>query len=983
MRVAFSPDGRLALTGSPGYMAQLWDAVTAQPVGQPMPGTVYYEAPFSPDGKVILTGGLASANDNRVRLWDAATGKPVAQPLAHRAHVSSMAFRPDGQVIVTGSADFTARLWDAATGRPLSAPLAHPGWVRHVAFSPDGQTILTGAPGRTPGRGLGAAHGAPLAAVRGTPRPAAGSPPCHQGEISPRERALVSYSPHGRTVLITGLGAPARLWNVATAEPIGPPLAHRGVISSAAFSPDGQTVLTGSWDKTARLWDTHTGKPAGPPLVHRRQVEGVAFNPDGQSVLTVSDDNAARLWNARTGKPIGLPLQHQGMIPTARISFSNNTLFLTHTAVAFSPDGRTVLTGSADAATGMPVGPPFRHEQAIFRVTFSSDGRSLVVRDAGDASTRLWRLPVDLPNDVARLAAWVQTVTGSELDDEGSLRVLTGAGWHKRRDRLSLLGGSPWPPVEPPGPALVEEEAQRLVNELVGRLGLKSDVLEALRQGAVASEPVRKRALSLAERVSEVPAQLNIFSWSVVRRPDAGAVAYRRALRQAETACRLARQSGLFLTTLGVARYRTGQYREALAELERAAPLYGSPHPARFAVIAMAQHRLGQTADARKSLEQLRGVMSQIRWSTDAHSNAFLDEACALIDPSPGSGPAIDQVGELDDPSTRPPYLRAEIAVFSPDGRYVLAGSEDKTMRLWDRESGRLIRRFDDHGGQVTSVAFAPDGRRALSGGEDKVVRLRDLYSISDEPLRALKGHTGWVFQVAFSRDGRLAYSTSGGPNLMMDGTDSAVRVWDLEAGREVRKLTGHKGRVFGLAVSPDGRRVLTGGDTTLILWDASTGQEIRCLRGHKGLISNVAFLPDGHRAVSGSLDQTIRLWDLETGQELHQFLGHPTGVTWVAVAPDGRRLLSSDFSRLHSAGHNGHELRLWDLEGRKLIRRIDWGAGVGEGPTRGSFSPDGQNAAWGGTHNKVRLYRLSVLDGAGPTPVPPHRTSDGNHANR
>jgi WD40 repeat protein len=111
---------------------------------------------------------------------------------------------------------------------------------------------------------------------------------------------------------------------------------------------------------------------------------------------------------------------------------------------------------------------------------------------------------------------------------------------------------------------------------------------------------------------------------------------------------------------------------------------------------------------------------------------------------------------------------------------------------------------------------------------------------------------------------------------------------------------------------------VLTGGDTSLILWDADSGQEIRRLRGHTGLIGNVALLPDGRRAVSGSFDRTIRLWDLESGQELHRFVGHPREVTWVAVSPDGRRLLSSDY--------NGHELRLWDVDGRKLIRRIDWG---------------------------------------------------------
>jgi WD40 repeat protein len=299
----------------------------------------------------------------------------------------------------------------------------------------------------------------------------------------------------------------------------------------------------------------------------------------------------------------------------------------------------------------------------------------------------------------------------------------------------------------------------------------------------------------------------------------------------------------------------------------------------------------------------------------------------------------------------------ANSVVFSPDGRRILSGSRDRTMILWDRETGREICRFKEHGGWIQSVAISPDGRRALSGSQDAIIRLWDLES--GDLIREFRGHTEGVFSVAFSPDGRLAYSTSGGflRGGWEDGRDAAIRVWDVETGREVRRLEGHRGIVRSMAVSPDGRRVLSGGrDGAVILWDAATGAEIRRFRGHTtDEIVCVAFLPDGRRAVSGGgdTDRTIRLWDVETGREIHSFRGNPQGLTWLAVSPDGRRLLSSHRS--------GSQLLLWDLEARKPIHHLDFGD-VGTTGS-GAFSLDGLHAAWGGGDGVIRMYRLKAAE--------------------
>ena len=160
-----------------------------------------------------------------------------------------------------------------------------------------------------------------------------------------------------------------------------------------------------------------------------------------------------------------------------------------------------------------------------------------------------------------------------------------------------------------------------------------------------------------------------------------------------------------------------------------------------------------------------------------------------LIKSVPGYRPMISEVRKLSGHATGE---TVEFATISADGGRVLSGASDRTVILWDRKAGTVLRKFGPAGGRIISALFSPDGRRALAAGEDKIIRLWDLED--GHLIREFKGHEEWVFSLAFSPDGRTFYSTSGGPDIWTEGKDSAVRVWDVETGHEDPQARGPQG---------------------------------------------------------------------------------------------------------------------------------------------------------------------------------------------
>ncbi|KAG8677869.1 hypothetical protein FPOAC1_003897 [Fusarium poae] len=194
--------------------------------------------------------------------------------------------------------------------------------------------------------------------------------------------------------------------------------------------------------------------------------------------------------------------------------------------------------------------------------------------------------------------------------------------------------------------------------------------------------------------------------------------------------------------------------------------------------------------------------------------------------------------------------------VFSHDSKKVASGSHDKTIRIWDAETGECERELKGHTGHIYSVVFSHDSKKVASGSDDKTIRIWDVET--GECERELEGDTGHIYSVVLSHDSKKVASGS---------DDKTIRIWDAETGECERELKGHTSYIYSVVFSHDSKKVASGShDETIRIWDVETGECERELEGDTDWVSPVVFSHDSKKVASGSYDKTIRIWDAETG---------------------------------------------------------------------------------------------------------------------
>lgn len=741
-----------------------------------------FTARFSPDGKLIATGGY----DKMVMVWNPDEVKPVdyeailqnkdeekpnyLRLAGHDGPVHSVSFSPNGKLVLSGGEDNAVRLWDVDTGEQVKSLRGHSREVRACTFSPDGQQVLSGAHDKL----------AMLWNVEGYQEVRVLRATVFSGHLD----AVLSarYSKDGKEIVTASRDRTASLWDAQTGKRIRQfEEGHEFLASHAAFYPDRMRLVTGAGDNSARIWDLARGTQIA-ALAPTGRIGAVAVSPDGAILVTGASGNDVQIWDANSYQLLTTLTGH-----TDEVS-----------AIAFAPAGDRMATGDERGHIrlwrkgGQSANWTFErqldgHNGSISDLKFAPNGAQLVSA-SGDRTCSQWDLATGR-EDRQRVLKHPDYVSSLDLSADGTLAVTTCDDGSARLWRLG--------------------DARELasVKSPKGKFSTISFAPDA--RTAIVTAPEAKQVLrwKLPTSTAGQPAsatapnssplevvldfdQLGGLVWSAMYAPD-----------------------GNDVLTIGGndAQLWNLESRRPIARL--------SPHGAVASADVSPDGRLVATGswdhsakiwdhDTGRAIRKLDGAhdgyINTVEFSPDSREllTASDDGTARLWEIETGKA-----TGTMFGKPAGPHIMSA---TYSPDATRVLTTSADAKARVWNRATGQLsIPEFAGHTKPVLCGRFSPHGERAITGGDDNIAIIWD--ATSGQMLRKLEGHTAAVTSVAFSPDG----------NRVLTGSrDNSAKLWDANTGKEILSLPGHTQEVTAVSFSPDGRNVLTSSrDGKAIIW--------------------------------------------------------------------------------------------------------------------------------------------------------------------
>jgi WD40 repeat protein len=764
--VAYSIDGKRVFTASADKSARAW---TPSLVWRARHEGAVSQALYSPRGTVVSAGA-----DGLVRTWGAADGKAQPAVRVHAGAVVALGLSADGARMVTTGADKTARLWDLAklpagkTGGkdvdPAAATITLPVAAQAVSLSPNGQRIAVGFPAPMGGKETIRLYDS-----------ASGKELLDLGDTDGMPSRVVGFLPDSRTLLAAGADRTARLVDVNLLAAFE---VHPGGATGVAFHSNGTQILTAGADKTAKLWTLATAKLERTYGPLAGEVAGLAFSRDFTQIAATAGKTLA-VWTVADGKQV-LSLEQ----PAAA------------TAVSFSADRQRIATAGSDGrarvydvATKKEL-QGFLHAGAVTGVAFHPSTPNLLVSGGADKNVSIHTVTAARIIDAGKLLHGVAVSNSHVLTGGDDGKVTFWNPGNGAAERTFDLGKSATCVAVSPN------------NQLV----------------AAGSADKKVHVFGYAQ-----PVALSVIT----------AAAEPRALAFSNNNQALVGAGGDGSITLWDTVYVPGQPRPA--DFGKVLHSYAQA-PEAFAIAFPATGAAFYTAGADKTVKSWK-LASEAPTRIFNHPNSVNAVAYNATGTQLVTGCSDGRVRLFD--LTKGALLREIIAhntmnlqaiytvAFSPDGKQVVSGSIDQTLKLWDAGTGKMVREFKaykekvsekGHQEAVLSVAFSPDGKQIVSGSMDRTIKVwnvadgsvvRELVNPGLKPAAPglpAPAHPGWVYAVRFADDGKKIVSAGAAPRLQ-----GYLATWDAASGKMLFGKTLAVGTIFTVAVSPDSSLLAVG----------------------------------------------------------------------------------------------------------------------------------------------------------------------------